>query len=120
MKTLLFGNTGYISKEFIEEAFPNNDVYIFGETNLTGLKRVTVFKKTEAIGIAEILENYRFDQILYLSNFLTYKNQQIGELERLQDFLKNTSKLTWSKIIYLTGPEIINLPQDLERAAENL
>ena len=120
MKTLLFGNTGYISKEFIEEAFPNSDVYIFGETNLTGLKRVTVFKKTEAIGIAEILENYRFDQILYLSNFLTYKNQQIGELERLQDFLKNTSKLTWSKIIYLTGPEIINLPQDLERAAENL
>ena len=120
METLLFGNTGYISKEFIEEAFPNSDVYIFGETNLTGLKRVTVFKKTEAIGIAEILENYRFDQILYLSNFLTYKNQQIGELERLQDFLKNTSKLTWSKIIYLTGPEIINLPQDLERAAENL
>ena len=114
MKTLLFGNTGYITKEFIEEAFPNSDVYIFGETNLTGLKRVTVFKKTEAIGIAEILENYRFDQILYLSNFLTYKNQQIGELERLQDFLKNCCYLWWSKMIYLTGRVILNLREVFE------
>lgn len=120
MKTLLFGNTGYISKEFIEEAFPNSDVYIFGDTHLTKLKKVTVFKQSALIGISEILENYHFDQILYLSNYLTYKNQQIGELERLQDFLKNTTKLSWSNILYVTGPEIINLPQDLERAAENL
>ncbi len=33
---------GYISKEFIEEAFPNSDVYIFGDTHLTKLKKVTV------------------------------------------------------------------------------
>lgn len=63
MKTLLFGNTGYITKEFIEEAFPNSDVYIL-ERPSNWLKASNSFKKTEVIGIAEILENYRFDRFV--------------------------------------------------------
>lgn len=122
MKTLLFGNTGYVTKEFIQTAFPDTIVYLLGETHLKSSKKLklTVFPKSEKIDMTKILKTYQFDQILYFSNFLTYKNHQIGELERLQSFLRCTEELTNSKILYVTGPEILTCHQELEIAAESL
>lgn len=30
MRVLLVGNTGYITKEFVQEAFPESEVFIMG------------------------------------------------------------------------------------------
>lgn len=122
MKILLFGNTGYVTKKFIQEAFPKDTVYLLGETDLKSSKKLklTVFPKTKETILVEVLRTYQFDQILYLSNLLTYKNQRVGELERLQTFLHRTEELSHSKILYVTGPEVLNDPQELERAAEEI
>lgn len=122
MKILLFGNTGYVTKKFIQEAFPKDTVYLLGETDLKSSKKLklTVFPKTKEAILVEVLRTYQFDQILYLSNLLTYKNQRVGELERLQTFLHRTEELSHSKILYVTGPEVLNDPQELERAAEEI
>ena len=122
MKILLFGNTGYVTKKFIQEAFPKDTVYLLGETDLKSSKKLklTVFPKTKEAILVEVLRTYQFDQILYLSNLLTYKNQRVGELERLQTFLHRTEELSHSKILYVTGPEVINDPKELERAAEEI
>ena len=49
MKILLFGNTGYVTKKFIQEAFPKDTVYLLGETDLKSSKKLklTVFPKTK-------------------------------------------------------------------------
>ncbi|MDB8661632.1 hypothetical protein PNU94_08010 [Streptococcus anginosus] len=82
MKILLFGNTGYVTKEFIQTAFSKDTVYLLGETHLKSSKKLklTVFPKTKEAILVEVLRTYQFDQILYLSNLLTYKNQRVGEL----------------------------------------
>ena len=40
MKILLFGNTGYVTKKFIQEAFPKDTVYLLGETDLKSSKKI--------------------------------------------------------------------------------
>lgn len=122
MKTLLFGNTRYVTKEFIQETFPKETVYILGETHLKSSKKLKliVFPKTETFFLAEILRMYQFDQILYFSNFLTYKTLYVGELERLQTFLSYTKEISHSKLLYVTGPKLLNHPQELEKAAEDI
>lgn len=49
MKILLFENTGYVTKKFIQEAFPKDTVYLLGETDLKSSKKLklTVFPKTK-------------------------------------------------------------------------
>ena len=44
MRVLLVGNTGYITKEFVQEAFPESEVFIMGNSLL----------KTEAFDRAPI------------------------------------------------------------------
>ena len=34
MRTLLVGNTGYITNKFVEEAFPESLVMVMGDTNI--------------------------------------------------------------------------------------
>ena len=56
MKTLLFGNTGYVTEEFIQEAFPKDMVYLLGETHLKNSKKLklTVFSEAEKTDMEEI------------------------------------------------------------------
>ncbi|MBO0364495.1 hypothetical protein VYH75_07075 [Streptococcus anginosus] len=42
MKILLFGNTGYVTKKFIQEAFPKDTVYLLGETDLKSSKKIKI------------------------------------------------------------------------------
>ena len=65
MKILLFGNTGYVTKKFIQEAFPKDTVYLLGETGLKSSKKLklTVFPKTKETILVEVLRTYQFDQI---------------------------------------------------------
>ncbi|MEI3193966.1 MAG: hypothetical protein V8S22_08630 [Lachnospiraceae bacterium] len=39
MRTLLVGNTGYITNEFIEEAFPESLVMLLGDTTVKTNRR---------------------------------------------------------------------------------
>ncbi|MBP2623654.1 hypothetical protein [Streptococcus oricebi] len=123
MKTLLIGNTSYITKEFINTAFPSSSVFIFGPTELKTSKKsnITVFSThiRENL-IEEVFESYEFDQIVYLSNSLTYKNKDVGELEYLQSVLTYINDHKDLKFIYLTGPETENHEQVISRMAQGL
>ncbi|RHE85525.1 hypothetical protein DW714_04110 [Streptococcus anginosus] len=96
MKILLFGNTGYVTKKFIQEAFPKNTFYLLGETDLKSSKKLkliqeafpkntfyllgetdlksskklklTVFPKTKGTILVEVLRTYQFDQIRLFVN----------------------------------------------------
>ncbi|MEX2805186.1 hypothetical protein AB3329_08750 [Streptococcus sp. H31] len=123
MKTLLIGNTKAVTKSFIEAAFPKSRVLILGETSLktSRLDKITVFSDyVKENFIEEVFESYEFDQIIYFSNTLSFKNDSVGELERLQAVLRYTQDQENLKVIYLTGPEISSYKQVLDRTAEDL
>ena len=42
MRTLLVGNTGYITNKFVEEAFPESLVMVMGDTNIRKIVRKSV------------------------------------------------------------------------------
>ncbi|RGN67490.1 hypothetical protein DXB55_04865 [Streptococcus anginosus] len=71
MKILLFGNTGYVTKKFIQEAFPKDTVYLVEETDLKSSKKLklTVFPKTKEAILVEVLRTYQFDQIRLFVNY---------------------------------------------------
>ncbi|AXQ79017.1 hypothetical protein DDV21_007915 [Streptococcus chenjunshii] len=123
MKTLLIGNTKNVTKSFIKKAFPKNRVLILGETDLKTSRwdEITVFSDyVKENLIEEVFESYEFDQIVYFSNSLSFQNEKIGELERLQSVLNHTQNQEYLKFIYYTGPELSSYKQVLDRTAEQL
>ena len=43
MRTLLVGNTGYITNKFVEEAFPESLVMVMGDTNIRKNRKKNLF-----------------------------------------------------------------------------
>ena len=43
MRTLLVGNTGYITNRFVEEAFPESLVMVMGDTNIRKNRKKNLF-----------------------------------------------------------------------------
>ena len=43
MRTLLVGNTGYITNRFVEEAFPESLVMVMGDTNVRKNRKKNLF-----------------------------------------------------------------------------
>lgn len=108
MRTLLVGNTGYITKEFIEEAFPECQVLILGEASLkTNRKKkriVRPFPEQEE-ELEDIFNTYEFEEIVYFSNYLTFHGELDGEAENLRKVLQYCKGKDKTHIVYLTGPE---------------
>ena len=68
MKTLLIGNIGYITKTFLNEAFPNHQLFLLGDTNLKSSQQMGITVFTNDISLEEsIFESYEFDQMIYFS-----------------------------------------------------
>lgn len=108
MRTLLVGNTGYITNEFIENAFPDSLVVVMGATCIkTDRKKNVVvrpFTKNEK-ELEDIFRTYEFEQIVYFSYYLTLHGKVEGEADRLRKILQYCKNKKNLKIIYLTGPE---------------
>lgn len=108
MRTLLVGNTGYITKDFIEEAFPEKHVFILGESKLKTDRRkkriVRSFPESEE-ETEDIFHTYEFEEIVYFSNYLTFHGELEGEAEMLRKVLQYCKGKGKVHIVYLTGPE---------------
>lgn len=108
MRTLLVGNTGYITEDFIEEAFPERQVFILGESILkTDRKKkriVRPFPESEE-ETEDIFHTYEFEEIVYFSNYLTFHGELEGEAEMLRKVLQYCKGKDKVHIVYLTGPE---------------
>ena len=108
MRILLVGNTGYITNEFIEEAFPECQVFILGDSILKTNRRKNIivrpFPESEE-ETEDIFYTYEFEKIVYFSNYLTFHGELEGESEMLRKVLQYCKGKEKVHILYLTGPE---------------
>ena len=83
MKVLLAGNTGYVTEEFVEEAFPECQITVLGNKMIKTVRRRELisrpFPRTE-LELGDIFRTYEFEAVVYFSNYLTLH----GELEGKQ------------------------------------
>ena len=108
MRTLLVGNTGYITNRFVEEAFPESLVMVMGDTSIRKNRKknlfVRPFVKNEK-ELEDIFSTYDFEQIIYFSNYLSFHGETYGEAEMLRKILQLCRGKRNMRIVYLTGPE---------------
>ena len=75
MKLLVTGNIGYITTEFIKEAFPECQILLLGETALKSDRRkgISVHPMPHAEKeFEDIFKTYEFEGVIYFSNYLTF------------------------------------------------
>ena len=81
MKLLLTGNIGYITAEFIEEAFPECQILLLGDTKLKSNRRkglsVHPMPKQES-EFRDIFKTYDFEGVIYFSNYLSFHGTKEG------------------------------------------
>ena len=108
MRTLLVGNTGYITNKFVEEAFPESLVMVMGDTSIRKNRKknlfVRPFVKNEK-ELKDIFSTYDFEQIIYFSNYLSFHGETYGEAEMRRKILQLCRGKRNMRIVYLTGPE---------------
>ena len=105
MRVLLVGNTGYITKEFVQEAFPESEVFIMGNSLLKTERKkhliVRPFPERDE-ELEDIFRTYDFELMVYFSNYITFHGTMEGEAEKLRKVLsyckrsKDTS-CPWSR-----------------------
>ena len=108
MRTLLVGNTGYITNKFVEEAFPESLVMVMGDTSIRKNRKTNLFVRPFVKNekeLKDIFSTYDFEQIIYFSNYLTFHGETRGEAEMLRKILQLCREKRNMRIVYLTGPE---------------
>ena len=108
MRTLLVGNTGYITNRFVEEAFPESLVMVMGDTSIRKNRKTNLFVRPFVKNekeLEDIFSTYDFEQIIYFSNYLTFHGETRGEAEILRKILQLCRGKRNMRIVYLTGPE---------------
>ncbi len=106
-KVLLYGNVGYIDRAFLKKAFREVNVLILGESQLNQsfIPGVTILPFSgETREIYEVFDSYEFDQIVYFSNYLSYKREVFGEVERLKTLLELCRSQENVRFLYIDGP----------------
>lgn len=104
MEILLTGNTGYITEEFIDSAFPDNHVIVNGSCSIKKEKNNVRLIHTSDLELDnDVLDIYEFDQIVFFSNYLTYHGKKSGELEELRKVLQYCRGRE-TRLIYLSCP----------------
>ena len=109
MEILLTGNTCFVTKAWVEMAFPADHVLITcgrGQPHPPKLRAITLDSK-ERIG--QLVDSYEFDRIVYFSEYLTPHSEQEGELDRLRRVLQ-ANRDRESQLLYLAGPEAVLTP----------
>ena len=102
-RVLCIGNTEYLTKQFIDDTFPNSKVTVVGNTVLGSADKLKLFRIKKP-SIKAIFETYDFDVIVYFSGDLTYRTTEKNDAEELREvleFSKETNKDI--KILYLSS-----------------
>ncbi len=102
-RVLCIGNTEYLTKEFIDETFPQSKVTVVGNTLLGSVDKIKLFRIKKP-SIKAIFETYDFDVVVYFSGDLTYHSTEKNDAEELREvleFSKETKKDI--RILYLSS-----------------
>lgn len=102
-RVLCIGNTQYLTKAFIDDAFPGSKVTVVGNSVLGSADKIKLFRIKKP-SIKAIFETYDFDVVVYFSGDLTYQTTEKNDAEELREVLeyaKATGKDT--KILFLSS-----------------
>lgn len=102
-RVLCIGNTEYLTKAFIDEAFPGSKVTVVGNSVLGSADKIKLFRIRKP-SIKAIFETYDFDVVVYFSGDLTYQTTEKNDGEELREVLEY-AKATGKdmKILFLSS-----------------
>lgn len=104
-EVLLVGNTDFITKQWIQHAFPRDHVVIAErEGTVDGNDRLRIVSMSDANTLAETLTTYEFDRIVFFSENLTPRSDRDGDLGTLRRFL-HAIRNRQTQILMVSGPE---------------
>lgn len=102
-RVLFIGNTQYVTKEFIENTFPESKVMVVGNTELGSAEKIKLFRIKKP-SIKAVLETYDFDLIVFFSGELTFQTTEKNDAEELREVLKFAEELQKNaKIVFLSS-----------------
>lgn len=105
MEVLLVGNTDFITKQWIQHAFPRDHVVIAErEGTIDGNDRLRIVNMSDANTLAETLTTYEFDRIVFFSENLTPRSDRDGDLGTLRRFL-HAIRNRQTQMLMVSGPE---------------
>lgn len=100
---LCVGNTSYLTKEFLEQTFPEGKVVVVGNTIRLGSKNIKTFESNSS-SVKELFDTYEFDTIVYFSEELSYQLEGLGDEKNLQEVLKYAVQAKHKiKLLYLSS-----------------
>lgn len=104
-RVLCIGNTEYLTKEFIDSAFPESKVTVVGNTVLGSADKIKLFRIKKP-SIKSIFETYDFDVVIYFSGDLTYHTTEKNDAEELREVLEYAKIYgNKTKILFLSSLE---------------
>ena len=102
-RVLFIGNTQYVTKEFIDNTFPNSKVMVVGNTELGSEDKIKLFRIKKP-SIKAVLETYDFDLIIFFSCELNFHTTEKNDSEELREVLNFSGELQKkAKIIFLSS-----------------
>ncbi len=84
---LLIGNTGYITKSFLQNTFEKAKILIVGESDIESYENVRVFTSKNP-PIKQIIQTYDFDLVIYFARELTFDSSRKSDAEELRTLLQ--------------------------------
>ena len=84
---LCIGNTEYLTKDFINSAFPDSKVTVVGNTVLGSVDKIKLFRIKKP-SVKALFETYDFDVVVYFSGDLTYHTTEKNDAEELREVLE--------------------------------
>lgn len=123
-RVLVAGNTGYVTNEFLNEAFERAKVTVVGQNRLKIAKDLKVYNLKHP-SYEKLINTYDFDLVVYFSQNLTYGTHQKNDAQDLRNLLSAVAQTKKdAKIIYLSSLETAYFKQTDESivvgTAENL
>lgn len=122
MRTLIIGNTGYVTADFIKNTFSGDSIVVLGNPELKSDKKLRLTScgvPMEDENVGKIINGRSFDKIVVFSNYLTFHSSQLGELDRIHRLFHTRWVDDETQLIYLTPMEITGRVE-LAKAAEKL
>lgn len=105
MEVLLVGNTDFITKQWIQHAFPQDHVVIAErEGTVDGNDRLRIVNMSDANALAETITTYEFDRIVFFSENLTPHSDRDGDLGALRRLL-HAIRNRQTQMLMVSGPE---------------
>lgn len=102
-RVLCIGNTEYLTKAFLDDAFPASKVTVAGNTKLSSANKIKLFRTREP-SIQALFETYEFDVVVYFSGDLTYLSTEKNDAEELREVLECAKSADRTmKILYLSS-----------------